>query len=303
MDKAHVARLFQNRYSETKILVVVALAGLTGSGCMASIRPATIAEDALAPADVTKGRALLAEAAKNHGVDAWRRAETLSFEMTDSWQGLLGWVGNPWPDSEVHAKVAYRVGTFDARATFLSGDDAGTTWGMQSWKTYVERDGNATFEEDDDIAFILPAEQYLLEFPMRAQNIELVSWGGSTIIEGVEYDLVFATWGSPEANGDHDQYVAYINRETKMIEKVEYTIREFAGFATGTIHYSEFRDFDGIKIPTVQVISGSPEDPLEEDGIHTIKIDPATVRVNGVAPGAFAVDPTLPVVGDEKPPA
>ena len=75
--------------------------------------------------------------------------------------------------------MSLRLRTFDARATFLSGDEKGTSWGLQSWKTYlVDANGKLEFEENDDAKFILAAEQYLLEFPFRANEAELVAYAG-----------------------------------------------------------------------------------------------------------------------------
>ena len=108
------------------------------------------------------------------------------------------------------------------------------------------------------------------------------------------------TWDSFEANTDADQYVVYINRTTGRIDKVNYTIREFARFATGAIHYVDFRDVDGVLIPLRQYITSDVDDDYE-DNIHLIEIDAETIRVDAVKAQELLVDPNLAVMGDEKP--
>ena len=112
------ARPFQNEYSANRLMPIGALGialSLLGSACTASIRPAGL--DVVPPSSeaVDRGRALLAAAAKAHGQEAYQRAETVQYEMTDSWQGLLGTLGNPWPDSEVQS--SYEPSPPDFRRT------------------------------------------------------------------------------------------------------------------------------------------------------------------------------------------
>ena len=39
-------------------------------------------------------------------------------------------------------------------------------------------------------------------------------------------DEFFVTWGSEAANGDYDQYVLYLDKETRLIEWLNFTLRE-----------------------------------------------------------------------------
>ena len=279
---------------------VLCLAALAPA-CVANIRPPTIGVDAPPSSSFSDGRRLIEAAAERQGLQAWRRAKTVRFQMTDEWKGVLAALGNPWPAARVKVRMELKVNSFDARATFLEGEEAGTTWGLQSWRTYVRpAEGPAQFQEDDDIRFILPAEQYLLEFPFRALAIEKVMDAGPETVRGVLYDRVFFTWGSLEAHSEADQFLAYINRATGRVEKVHYTIRDFAGFATGTIHYADFRDFGGWWIPLSQAVTGAVDDD-PADYLHLITIDEATVQLDAFPDSELVVDPSLPVMFDQKP--
>ncbi len=282
-----------------KLPMSIALCSILVAGCTASLRPGSLAGPPTA-SEQAQGRAMLEKAARVHGDEAAANAGHIQFVMTDQWQGLMGKIGNPWPDSKVHARVDYKLGTFDSRATFLDGDLKGGAWGMQSWRTYeVSPDGETSFEDNDDARFILAALQYLFEFPFRAKQAELVAYAGKEMVNGHEYDIVFITWGSFDAHTEHDQYVAYIEPATGRIEKVSHTVRTFARFATGVTHYSNYRDFDGISVPLRLTITDKVDDDLD-DFLHQVNIDAGSVRVGG-EPLGQVVAHKPPGVAQSKP--
>ena len=42
--------------------------------------------------------------------------------------------------------------------------------------------------------------------------------------------------------------MVYINKETGLIDRIEYTIRDMSGFATGATNFLDYRSVDGIRI-------------------------------------------------------
>lgn len=187
--------------------------------------------------------------------------------------------------------MSYRIGTFDARATFPSGKKKGAAWGLRDSKTYeMSREGQLAYTKNEDARFILAALQYQFEFPLRASEAELVEYAGRREVNGRTYETVFVTWGSRDAHKNADQYVAYINPQTGRLEKLEHTIRDFANFATSVVHYGDFHSFDGVTLPMTMTINGKVED---EDGtgyMHRVEIEPNSVRLGGSS--ALTVDPS-----------
>ncbi len=274
--------------------------GLGLAGCTASLRPAEVSVSPVDPSAEAQGRRLLAAAADKHGLAAFKGAQTLSYQMHDHWQGMLAALGNPWPASKIDVKMTFKTGTFDARAEFVSGEHKGLVWGLQSWKSYKQAPGQApVFEEDEDLSFILPAVQYLLEFPFRAQHADIVTYAGREVVNGRSYDRIFVTWGSYEAHTGADQYVAYIDRERGLITKVQYTVREFARFAKGTVHYDDMRNVGGLMVPMVQTITSEPSDDTQ-NYLHRMTLVPESVAIDGEPATLFVVDPELAPAGDHK---
>jgi hypothetical protein len=282
----------------SKVLLIFICALVVG-GCRADIRPDSIAE-LKTPSQTAeqRGRELLQHAANLQGVDAFQSHQTYQLTATDNWQGLMPRAINPWPDREANLRLSYRGGSFDARAEFLKGEKKGWTWGLQSWRAYeISPTGEVSFQKNDDASFILPALQFLTEFIFRDHKDNVVSYAGDETINGTTYNRVYVTWNDMEPSDDHDQFVAYIDAKTGMLRKLHFTIRDFAGFAEGTMHYADFREMAGIKIPFQESITDTPTDS-PDDYLHRFTISKVEFGVPSLE--TFQVDKTITPIGDKK---
>lgn len=282
-------------------LLLTAGAATALVGCAGTdLRPDSLSDVTQpSPQEQRRGEALLLQAAQAQGMERWERSQTLSLEMTDVWYGLSGSAFNPWPDADMDLTLTLRTGSFDARADIHKGSKEGWALGLQSWQPYaIPPGGQASFVEDQDTAFILPALHYLIEAPYRALNGTVVSYAGQTTIHGVTYERVMYSWGSLEPSLEHDQYIAFIRADTGRMEKLQYTVRDILRFATGVIHYSDYRDVDGLLLPHKMVVSTGVEDQ-EEDALHIITVREATL--DQTPPQHLIVDRALARPQDKKP--
>lgn len=246
-----------------------------------------------------RGRLLLRRMAEVHGLSAAQQSKILRFRMTDHWKGAFSNIACPWPEKETHLQVTYRLGSFDAQVTFLQGEKSGHTWGLQSWKTYeIRPDEAARFVKNEKAAFVLPAEQYLVELAFRARDAALVAYAGQETIDGQLFERVFFTWGSFEDNPSYDQYLLYIDAKTGRLEKGLFTVREKVKPFTSAVHYTNYRTIDGILVPHTITLNDGIRDPLE-DYLHRIQIEEGSV-VAGGDPQQLFVDPKLPTINDRK---
>lgn len=269
------------------------------AGCLQSIRPDLVsrANESTRLELETKGRRLLRESAERHGLERWKSSESISFKMKDVWQGVMGGAFNPWPENPGHVEVHYRLNSFDGRVTFIDGALTGTSWGIQSFKTYEQPPGGSpVFKNLPDVAFSLPAYQYLLEFPFRALAAPEIVYAGPEFINKVQYDRVFVSW----KNEKQDEFMAYIHPETGLIDRLQYTVRAVAPFIIAAIQYSDFHTIDGLRIPLVMTATDGPgDDP--KGYLHEMRLERDSVQLNPVPEEFFIVDPRLPTLGDEKP--
>jgi hypothetical protein len=139
--------------------------------------------------------------------------------------------------------------------------------------------------------------------------------GGEVRHHGRSYDLVFATWRAAEPQPDLDQYVLWIDRETGLLSKVRYTVRDAVPrmsplmqrlalpLVAGTMHYEDYREIDGVQVPFLQTVTLQPPEltryPLSENYFHRLELEEA--RFDTVPREALLPDPALGEPRDRKP--
>jgi hypothetical protein len=228
---------------------VVALL-LVGCGA-ADLRPDAWASPSGEPAATSqeRGRALLEELAAAHGgVDAWRAGTYTQFVVRDHWPHFVTRAAaSPWPEAGQRVRFTVLSGQDSIRAEFLDGPEKGTAWGIQQWVTYTVPGGQTAprFAPDSDIWFWLPTVAYFFEAPFRLREGQNVAYLGSERLGERAYEKVFVTWGGWQIDGQIDQYVAWIDAETRQLAYLQYTVRDFGASMQGTVAYSGYTDAGG----------------------------------------------------------
>lgn len=268
-----------------------------------------------APDSERRGRELLERLAGRHGLAAWKRHATMEVLARDSWPGGGPW----WPEATQRFRTQALLGTFTSRAELLDGRGQGEVWGIQAWAPYKKKTAEAvpTFlaEPERAITFYLPTLHYFNELPFRLRSAPVVRDAGERRHRGRSYQRVFATWGGPEPRPEHDQYVLWIDPETRLLSMVRYTVRDglasrspaqarlFRSVMLGTMHFEDYRDVDGVMVPFVQTVVLTPPEltryPLSEHFFHRLELDEA--RFDTVPREALLPDPARGEPGDRKP--
>ncbi|GAB5517925.1 MAG: hypothetical protein RhofKO_01760 [Rhodothermales bacterium] len=276
-------------------LLILAL--LAFSSCATTdIRTGDLKRNGLQPDLEAQGRALLHASAEAHGLDAWQQHTTAEVILRDDWRGLSTRIlGRPWDNERM--RWTYELGTFNGQAQLLEGKQAGTVWGLQSWQGYrIDPSGETTLTDNIRAEFFIPAIIYLNELPFRLINATTVTYLDQKTLDGQAYDRVFATWGSPKAQRDVDQYIVWIDPQTKLVRAVEFTIRDQFKFVKSSSLYSDYREVDGVMVPFHQLISSRPK--AKRFYFHQIVVESAqfdTVPIEAVHPL-----PGLERIGDDK---
>ncbi|MEL6941363.1 MAG: hypothetical protein AAFO82_01740 [Bacteroidota bacterium] len=245
--------------------------------------------------DETKARQLLQEMAIAHGLNAWNDVETYEVSFEDEFFGFIGKQGNPFKQDKTAMKIQYISNSYDGQLTILTGEEKDLTWGIQSWKTYtIAPEKEADFQQNDEIYFWLPTYQYFIEFPFRIQRADAVNYAGTSVINNINCEGILASWNTTAPQKEIDQYLIWINSETKQIVKLEYTIREFYKFLTGAVYFQYLKNYDGILLPSVLPVESSlSKKNLHEMRIKDFKINPVTVE-------KLRPNKKLPLMGDAK---
>lgn len=266
---------------------------LTTSGCffkLADLRTDTVSTNP----NQAKARELMAEMAEAHGVANWAKLETYTLTFEDEFYGFFGRQGSPFKDDNTRFSLNYIPQTSDGTLTFLTGKQVDETWGIQSGSTYSrrpDRPNETRWHKDKDIWFWLPTYQYFVEFPLRIQEANSVAYAGEQMVDGVDCEGVLASWNSTAPQKGVDQYLIWLDKETKRIVKLEYTVRGFYRFLTGAAYYKDYQNHDGILLPSHFPV----ESNLVKEGLlHEMRI--VDFKANHVSKESLRPDPDLPVV-------
>ncbi len=272
------------------------------SSCAADIRTDFIKKNGIEEAQAIKGKVLLEQAAQAHGADAWAKYDTWQVTMRDEWRGLpTKLLGRPWNKDDL-LEFRFIIDSFNARVDFIDGDRKGEVWGIQAWETYKKKpdESELKWKDDGDVRFFLAAFQYFLEFPFRIGNAEIISYAGEEIVDGQLYDAVFATWNKSEPHKENDQYLVFINKSTRLIDRIQFTVRDQFKFATSAIHFQNIRDVEGVKLPYTVTITGKntmPE-PSKKNYYHEMRIE--DYAFDTFERAELLLKPELQYIGDAK---
>jgi len=214
-------------------------------------------------------RTVLQAMGEAHGISNWEKIDTYSINFSDDWYGFVGKNAHPYKESNVKMKMDYVHGTYDGRMRFIDGKKKGEIWGLQSWHAYKVIDDEMTFKRDKNIEFFLPTYQYFIELPLRIQEATALSYVGSREVEGKSCEGVLASWNTLDPQKEIDQYLLWIDKETKMLVKVEYTIRDAYKFVSGSTLYQNYKDFNGLKLAMDMPVMSNL---VKKDFLHRMRI-------------------------------
>jgi hypothetical protein len=283
--------------------VIATLTILTLPTCRISdLRPLSIKKQGVNSDKINTGRLLLQEALDSMHIEKWLKYSSYELMMTDTWEKQMGISMNPWPGTNgARIKYSAEFNTFNSRAEWLEGDLKGHILGIQSWQLY-ESDSTGTIQKIADEPkkkFILPTVQYFLELPYRLSNATHITYADTVSWNGSVYDCILATWEKFEPN-NNDQYLLFINKKTKRIDRVTYTIRD--NYMTtprnfyGSAYFSDFRNVQDVLIPFRMDVY--PFDWNEKMKVHTMKIE--EMRLDSINTTLLQPFTDLPRMGDEK---
>lgn len=277
--------------------LALAVALSSCSGCLADLRPADLGTRSSA-ANPERARELLQGAAEAISLNGrspadWASMSGVRVRVTDEWFGLIAPMMAPWPVNPQPMRFAYVPFSDDSVIEFLnaSGEPTGRAWGIHDWNTWRRAPGESgEYVDSETLSFALPTMQYFLEMPHRlAQpgDSAILDYAGAQEWNGKQYEVVYLTWGRYEPDDLMDQYVAWIDPETGMLARVDFTVRDQAPFVTASAFYEEHAEVDGFRVPT-RVLIGDVGDA--DSQIHVYSVEEIELNVE-LPRSSYALDP------------
>ena len=278
------------------ILVIAVL--FSATSCVNVFKLADIRTETAKLETKTQDRALilLKDMQAAHGVENWKNIDTYQVEFEDEFFGFMGKQSHPYKEQNVSFLLSYIPGTYDGRLMFTSGEQKDQEWGIQSWQSYSKKPNESlTFKKNKDISFWVPTYQYFIEFPARISSANAYTYAGEKTIEGIACEGIIASWNSTEPQKEVDQYLIWIDKKTKLIVKLEYTVRDAYKFVAGAAIYKDYTTYEGIVFPARMPV----ESNLVKNGyLHEMRIK--SFAKNPISVDFIRVNNDLTEVGDSK---
>lgn len=197
----------------------------------------------------TIGKKMLAEMGEQSGLRFWEYINAYEVQFSDEFFGTIGKMSKPYKDEKVNLQLNYNTDWTDGILRFKDGKMEGDEWQYKNEKASWIKNGSEVNKGDKKIKFWLPTYQYFIEFPFKIQEATAVKYAGKKEHNGIQYDLVLASWNTIEPQKKLDQYLLWINPETRRVDILEYTIRDMYPFIKGAAFLSDYFEKDGIWFP------------------------------------------------------
>ncbi|MEL6651601.1 MAG: hypothetical protein AAFQ87_12445 [Bacteroidota bacterium] len=253
--------------------------------------------EVIAQNDEAKAKAILQKMSEAHALSEWSKIKTYQFRLRDEFFGLMGGMGNPFPNNTALGIYEAIPGTFTSRMSFQDDKWAGKIWGIQSWKTYAGDANNPVQwheENNPEIEFWLPTYQYFIELPQRILEADVLRYAGERRQGETNYDLFFASWKSAEPQKNYDQYLLWIDQQSHLIKQIQYTVRDQADWIQASLQYQAYSRENGrVPFPAEMVINLGAPNP--DKAMHKIRV--GEIRLDAVSQAELLPDPELGTAG------
>ncbi len=226
------------------------------------------------------------------GWENWNALTSVRVNGSDEWP-TWHWrlLVNPWKERKVDFQLDWQPLQDNVRIELLSGKQSGDIYGVQQWVTYEMVDGSPVFKKNRAIEFHLPTQVYFYEFPFRIREASTYAYGGTTKIEGKNYDRMMMSWNTLDPQRELDQYLLFINQETSRVEYLQFTVRDQGKFPTATAHYTDFRKVGDFTLPHKVTLFFQNEPPGKSIG-HILTVESYDFNLN-VPENYFLPDASL----------
>lgn len=289
-----------------KKISVAFLALILLQSCTADLRTPLIKKVGVTDENTKRGKDILARAWQKQGLDKLKNHQTYSFNGVDTWKGMMGRMTSIWPEAKSSLAFKYKTGTFDGQVSFQDGKKEGSKAGFQNWNYYeIGKQNDTLFKKTNSkIGFGLAAFQYFSEMLDRLRQAPIISYAGEGEMRGKKYDLVFSTWNKVKAHAEADHYIAWINKESGIMDFTQYTIRDNylkapgAKMAYGGIEFSDFREIDGILVPFLHTVYVFGLKENQSKFLHQLEIN--SFAFDQFDEEELKLDPSISSGGDYK---
>ena len=239
---------------KTFLFFTFAMTCLSLSSCLKDLLP----DHSKQLSNQVKAKELMRAMGEAHQIHLWKDMETYQVQFDEEFYGFIGKQGNPFSEDVMSFNLSYIPGDFNGQMEILNGKEAGKVWGIQSGQVYEKMpNGKVLSTKNKDMKFWIPTYQYFIEFPLRIQEANAIDYIGTNTINGKNVEGFVASWNTIEPQKDIDQYLVWLDVSTKRIVRLDYTIRDYYGFISGSAYYKDYYFYDDLPLPKEMPVESS----------------------------------------------
>ena len=224
------------------------------SSCLSDLRPKEFRDSSnYTEENHQKGVEILARYAQVSGQKKWDRINSYTIYLNDDFFGLMGKYAQPFGNKKNQFRLDYYPLENSGTLKFLNGKNKDQLWGYNEGSTYIKENSNDPPVDVDKkaIKFWIPTYQYFIELPFRISNADIIYYAGEEKYGLTLYDKVFVSWKQAAPQKKIDQYMLWVNQNTGLVDRMQYTIRDQGASFKGTAFVEEHTSHRGIIIPAV----------------------------------------------------
>lgn len=167
----------------------------------------------------------------------------------DEWKANVLRLLTPIENPSQKIKFTFSLLSGDADMLYLDGKSAGNSFGIKDFETYGIKNGEVLGKKFRDVElYLTPVRNYFL-WPLILKNSSAIAYAGEGLVGSQEYDKIFASKDVFFAEGDSDQCVVWINKNTGLVDYIEFTLRNLFKAYHGVVQYLDYRDTRGVWMP------------------------------------------------------
>ncbi len=188
---------------------------------------------------------------------------------TDIWTStLLRWL-TPLDEDRQQFRAELNLAHQGIAFTFLNGGNKGHIIGFDG-RSYSSEGGRIVYKKRTSVALYLRPLQNYLEWHQTLIQHPSLEFAGFETIDGTDHWVLYATEGNTQHLAGFDQFLVYVNAQTKQVAFVEFTLRELMKSYKGVVHYRDYRPVQGLRMPHWVGIADAIVNP---DFDHYVEID------------------------------
>ncbi len=244
--------------SKFKLVLIIFVLAVFSCNTSVDIRNAYL-KNGITESDVKLGKELLTKMETAHGGRTnWERYRHGEFVQVADWYGRTKL--SHWDTIPQRFKMVCELGSNNSEMVLLNGKNTGKTFIVKD-DQFFEKEVNKKPVDIDQNQFYekMIFKNYWFQFPFRIGEAAIISYGGEEEINGKQYQIVYATWGSEKANNDYDQFLLYLDKTTHRLEILYFTVRDKMKRITLTAEFKNFKNTSDFILPHSQFVrQGKP---------------------------------------------